>query len=369
MRKPHDVLFYVPNAAPALLPGATRPAGGAETQMVAVARALAARGLQVAFVVYGERDVPPVDGIDVIVQRPPVIHLQLVRTVERCMRLAGSVVRGNAPVVIQRNASGITGLVALAARLTGRRFVYSSANVVDFDFGQIEPSRLKLAAFHLGMRLANSVVVQTTEQVRLARERFGVSAHLIRSVAEPLSPRGSVPGAFLWIGRLADYKHPEMYLELAAQVPEARFRLLGVASAPKERQLESELEKRARSLQNVDVLEPRPRAELASLYDDAVAIVNTAEFEGMPNVFLEGWARGVPALALAHDPDDTIVRERVGAFADGDLKTMAEQARALWASRHDQRELAERCIEYVRERHSLDAAADGWATVIQDSDA
>jgi hypothetical protein len=84
----------------------------------------------------------------------------------------------------------------------------------------------------------------------------------------------------------------------------------------------------------------------------------------MPNVFLEGWARGIPALALRHDPDAVIVRQRVGAFAAGDAARMADQARALWAGRHDQRELANRCIRYVQIHHSLDAAANEWAKII-----
>jgi glycosyltransferase involved in cell wall biosynthesis len=365
----HDVLFYVPNAAPALLPGERLPAGGAETQMVAIARELARRGLRVAFVVYGEAPVAPVDGIDVTVQRPPTLAMPVLTTFERSARTMLAVARGNAKVIVQRNASVVTGLVALAARLTRRRFVYSSANVVDFEFGRIEPSRVKLAMYHMGIRMADVVVVQTPEQIRLAGERLRAPSRLIRSVAEPADPRGSAPSAFLWIGRLADYKHPEKFLELAARVPEASFRLVGVASGPDERRLASALRERARSLPNVELLEPRPRTELDALYEDAVAVVNTAEFEGMPNVFLEAWSRGVPALALKHDPDDLLERERLGAFAHGDLNRMAEHARAMWDGRENQHELAARCVEYVRSHHSLEAAATAWADLIRGFDA
>jgi hypothetical protein len=365
----HDVLFYLPNVGPLLLPGDHLPTGGAETQMVLVGRELARRGLRVAFVVYGEQLPSSVDGLDLIVQRPPRLGIPGSRPFERSVRTLIAVVLGNASVVVQRNASIVTGLVAIAARMTGRRFVYSSANVIDFEFSQLERNRLKIALFHLGIRLANDVVVQTSEQVRLARECFGVSARLIGSVAEPATPRRGTPTAFLWVGRLATYKHPEAYLDLAAAVPEASFRMVGVPSGPDGARLAAEVADRARSLDNLELLEPRPRAELGPLYDDAVAVVNTAAFEGMPNVFLEGWARGVPALALRHDPDNIIERRRLGAFAGGDPSRLIEQVRSFWTSRHDQQELAARCIEYVHGQHSLDAAARGWMEVVRTPDA
>lgn len=360
----HDILFYVPNAGPLLLPDKKLPAGGAETQMVVVARELARRGLRVAFVVFADELPPSVDGVDLIAQRPPRVRMAAPRSVESGLRTLVAIVRGNASVVVQRNASGVTGLVAVAARLTGRRFVYSSANIIDFEFSRLEPSLLKIALFHLGIRLANEIVVQTSEQVLLARKHFGVCARPIRSVAEPAAPRRATPSAFLWIGRLATYKHPDAYLDLAAAVPEATFRMVGVPSGTEGVRFAADIAERARWLDNVELLEPRPRSELGPLYDDAVAVVNTAEFEGMPNIFLEGWARGVPALALHHDPDDTITRERVGAFADGDFALMIAQARTFWATRHDQQEIALRCIEYVGRQHSLEAAARGWAEVI-----
>jgi hypothetical protein len=360
-----DVLFYVPNVAPLLVPGTDLPAGGAETQMVVVARELSRRGLRVAFVVYGDDLPSSVDGLELIVQRPPRVRVPGLRSIEAAMRTFYAVWRGDAQVVVQRNASVVTGLVALAARAIGRRFVYSSANVIDFDFSRLEPSRLRLGLFHLGIRLANVVVVQTPEQVRLARDSFGRTASLIRSVAEPATPRTRAPSGFLWIGRLATYKHPHAYLDLAAAVPEATFRMLGVPSGPDGLRLAAEVAERAGRLPNVELLAPRPRAELGPLYDDAVAIVNTAEFEGMPNIFLEGWSRGVPALALDHDPDGVIVRERLGAFAAADAGLFARQARSLWTRRAEGGELAGRCVAYVRRDHSLDGAARAWAEIIR----
>ena len=99
---------------------------------------------------------------------------------------------------------------------------------------------------------------------------------------------------------------------------------------------------------------------MLDLVDSSVAIVNTADFEGMPNVFLEGWERGVPALALTHDPDGVIESHGLGWFAHGSREQLAELARTAWEQRGDQAAIAERCRAYVRDEHSTDAVAARW---------
>jgi glycosyltransferase involved in cell wall biosynthesis len=93
-------------------------------------------------------------------------------------------------------------------------------------------------------------------------------------------------------------------------------------------------------------------------------MVNTAHYEGMPNVFLEAWARGVPALALHHDPDGVIVREGIGAFAAGDPARFAEQASALWSARRDFADVAARCQRYVGREHGPESVAGAWAAAL-----
>jgi glycosyltransferase involved in cell wall biosynthesis len=268
-----------------------------------------------------------------------------------------------AKVFVQRAAGPTTGIVALLARAKRTRFVYSSANVIDFDFERLERSRPRVWLFHLGVKLADAIVVQTHEQVDMCRRRFGRDPVLIKSIAEPASVTELDRQAFLWVGRAAPYKRPEAFVDLALAVPEARFRMI-LVTTERGHELTRSVVERCRRVPNIELLDPRPREELMRLIDSAVAMVNTADFEGMPNIYLESWARGVPALSLFHDPDGVIERESLGFFARGSRERFAAHARTLWHTRANQSELQERCRAYVAREHGSAQVVDRWVDAL-----
>jgi glycosyltransferase involved in cell wall biosynthesis len=362
----YDVAFYVPWIGPLLRPGQAPPTGGAETQIYLLTRALSRRGARVCVIAFETPDGLPsqVDGVDVIARTPYEGRRPWVGKVTEVAATWGALGRVRARVVVTRAAGPYVPLVAAFARATRRRFVYSSASDGDFTSDLVERYR---ALYHLGVRAADTLVVQTDRQMTLAR-RFGRPAVVIRSITEPAPITTSSPVAFLWIGRLVDYKQPLEYVELARRLPGAQFRMVGVPVGDSEesRRLLARLHEESRGLANFTLLAPRPRPQLAALLDEAVAVVNTSAdgLEGMPNTFLEGWVRGVPALALSHDPDGIIERHALGGVAAGSPDRLAALAAELWRTRGDRADLSRRCRRYTDVHHSPDAVARQWMAVL-----
>ena len=201
--------------------------------------------------------------------------------------------------------------------------------------------------------------------------RFTVTPCSFKSIT-PLAQRQTAPPqAFLWVGRLVPYKRPLEYVALARAIPEARFWMIGV---PPPRDDEAWIAERvaaeADALPNLDLLPPRPRSEVEDLMSRAVASVSTAEFEGMPNVLLEAWTRGVPALVLSHDPGGVVRTHQIGAFADGSHDRLVTLARELWARRTDARHrshLGGLCRAYIAANHSPDSVVGRWAEILSGS--
>jgi len=362
-----DVCFYVPWIGPLLAPGADLPAGGAETQIFLLSQALAAAGLRVGIV---SLELPGgglpnrVGGVEIIVQRGARATLPVLRTLEYLGSLITTVGRVNADVVVQRAAGTTTGVVGCITRLRRRRFLYSSANVIDFSYAELESRRRNVWLYEQGVRMAADVVVQTDEQAVMCRRRFGRDAIVINSLAEPAVPATSEPKAFLWVGRLTHYKRPEAFVVLARALPDARFRMVGVPCGHEGEQIAAQLRAETAELANFELLDPRPRRDLMPLVERAVAMVNTADYEGMPNIFLEAWSRGIPALALSHDPGGVVERHGLGHFAAGDPQAFARLAGGLWATRSERGELSERCLRYIADEHAPAAVAQQWMRVL-----
>jgi glycosyltransferase involved in cell wall biosynthesis len=369
-RNRYDVAFYVPWMTPLMLASAAESwPGGAETQVMLLSRALAERGLAVCLVVF---DVPGAEvpesfhGVDVVI-RPPWFAGGNILGQLREVVATRSALRGvDATVVVTRTAGINAGLVGLWTKLSRRQFVYSSASLRDFKYDSVLVKWYDRILFRLGVALADKIVVQTEEQVRLCRGRFRRTPILIRSVSEPAEQSRHKPEAFLWVGRVDANKRPLEFVELARSLPDARFWMVASpSSGPGNAQLWEQIEREAPTLSNLALLPPRRRPALLELMARAVAVVSTSQFEGMPNIFLEAWARGIPALALSHDPDGIISQYGLGGFAQGRRDRLVELARDLWDSRAIYNERAARCRAYVSRNHSPEAVSAEWARALR----
>lgn len=356
----YDAVFYLPSVTALLGDCRGRPGGGAETQVVALGRALARRGVKVCLIAFPSEGLPSsFEGVDIAVRPASKARQRVVGRLRESARIYRTIARVPARVVIVRVAGSQVGLVAISAKLLRRKFVYSSANLFDFDYEALGLKRRDLALYRLGLRLADEIVVQTDDQVRLCQARLGRTATLVRSIVEPGGKGLGEPEAFLWIGRLVSYKRPMAFVELARSLPDVKCRMVGVPTQ-ESGSLVEDIHRAAADMPNLELLKPRPRAEILNLIDHAAAVVNTSEFEGMPNASLEGWARGVPTLTLAYDPDGVIEQYGLGEFARGSFDDFVVAGRRLWESRYESVAVAERCRRYVAEHHAEDVVAEEW---------
>jgi glycosyltransferase involved in cell wall biosynthesis len=362
-----DVAIYAPSAAKLYgRSGGALGGGGAEMQTILLARALTARGLDVAHVVYPIADPVPLEPpTPALIERRPPSGGSRLHSLREFFDIWPALSKADARIVVVRGSGGYVVPAATWCARHRRAFVFAASNELDFDLERPDRRSATLHAYGHAARRAQRLIVQTERQAELARKVFpGLEPIVIPSFAEPAEPARAEPEYFLWSDRLTGYKRPEKYLELAAAMPEARFRMIAFPTQETSAELRDRVESAARALPNLELLPRRSRREALAEMELAIAIVKTSKVEGMPNTFLEAWARGVPVLSLSVDPDDRIAERGVGLLAEGSMERLIEGARQLRGDPELRAAIGARGRAFVRDHHSLDAVADRWAGIL-----
>jgi glycosyltransferase involved in cell wall biosynthesis len=360
-----DIAIYSPMASD-LYERDAAVSGGAELQTMLLARSLAARGLRCAHIVVPLAG-PPAElpeGLE-LVERGAFAGRRLTGKAEEARRVWQGFHDADAGTYIFRGGWPVLGVAARFCRTNRRRLIFAAASDLNFVTPGVRGiKQAEFALYRYGARRSDTIVVQTQGQGELARRMFPRARRIVEipSFAEPAEPSSAEPEAFLWTGRLADYKNPAAYVELARAVPEARFWM--IPKYVEKYDSDAAVSRAARELPNMEVLDSRPRDELMRLVERSVAIVNTSPREGMPNLFLEGWARGIPALTFEFDPDGRIGAQGLGVSAGGSPERFADGARELWRTRGDRRELARHVRAYIHDTHGEQAVTRHWMDLL-----
>lgn len=137
---------------------------------------------------------------------------------------------------------------------------------------------------------------------------------------------------FAAVGRLIEEKGFQHAIEAIGRLPRLELRIAGTGP------FEPELRRRAAGLENVQFLGHLRGGELRRLYRDAVAaVVPSLCREVFPNVFLEAFVFGTPAIARRQGSLEEIVEESGGGLLFSTGEELAE-AMARLAGNGDLRE-------------------------------
>jgi glycosyltransferase involved in cell wall biosynthesis len=341
--------------------------GGAELQTVLLARALAARGLRVAHIVWPIEDpAPPEPGMPTVVERdPPRGGPNALGGAREALSIWRSLRDADAGSYLFRTGRSRLIVGALFCQVHRRKLIYAGANDLDFTFDEAPGNHGP--PVRSALRRTDAIVTQTQHQLELARAALGNDrlVTMIPSFVEPVPPAEHEPEAFIWIGRLAPYKQPLEYVRLAEALPERRFRMVFMEAQDPAPTVVAELRAAAGRLPNLELLGRVARGRVLELIERSFAVVSTSTHEGMPNVFLEAWARAVPVLSLQCDPGGQIERHNAGLVAGGSHDELVRSAGSLAQDRALRDRLGANGRRYVNEAHNPELVADRWMHVLE----
>jgi len=168
---------------------------------------------------------------------------------------------------------------------------------------------------------------------------------------------------FLWVSRCQPVKRPHLFLDLVEALPGHSFEMV----CPREDVgLWESVAERGAKLANLRFIEKVPYHEIQRHYDAAWVFVNTSEWEGWPNSFIQAGLGRTALLSLAVNPDRIFERFGLGCFAGGDLEKLKSQAQAMMRDAAGLERMQEGCARFVAEMHDNAKETEAFLAGLRD---
>jgi len=267
-------------------------------------------------------------------------------------------------VIYQRVGCAYTGVAAHYARRFGRRLVWHLSSDQDVAPQQWRWSRhmpalaIERALVSYGARHADVIVAQTERQEELVRRHHGQTrvVRLANFHPEPVESliKANDRVRVCWIANMKPLKRPELFLRLAGDLAyrkDVEFVLIG-RRLPREADW-LPLQAQIYPLSNVRYLGALPTSSVLQELATAHLLVNTSDYEGFSNTFIQAWQREVPVVSLRVNPDGAFDGERLGVCAGGSYPRLLAAVDGLIGDGARRREMGRRAREHALQTFSV----------------
>ena len=326
------ILFLSGHAHLALDPTAERSSGGAELQVALLAKEFVQRNQEVVLLAAdtGQGDALTQQGIRV--RNGGRFDTGTLWDTLRALPRIVSILRQEKPNLVV--VYGWTSWLYLLANLrawAGYRLLFVCAldSEIDGGFREAHPWRGRL--FQKGMELCDIRLAITEDQAALFRAQ-GMSCDVMRLLLqEKFSPNRVIDVEnksidLLWVARCNRVKQPMFFLDLAAQFPQARCRMI---CSNQDEELWQAVKKRALTMPHVEFLEKVPYRDIQSHFDQARIFVNTSSDEGVPNTFIHAGLGATAIVSLKVDPDHMFHHFQAGCCAENKMEKLIKELQRL----------------------------------------
>lgn len=303
--------------------------GGAELMQVLISKELARAGYRVVFITFRDSNNMDeiIDGISILKSYSRLDGLSLFkrfRFIWQCLKKA------DADFYV--HSSSFPGIAAIYCLINKKAFVNwvaSDRNVLLRNIGK-KNSILAKIALYIDIKLSRLILVQNMYQKKTLYRLYSKESILIKNpilITDRVSQSGNIGDYILWVGTIRSIKRPDIFLRLAKSLPEYNFLMVGGTDI-NESNLYVTIKEAAKSIPNLDFLGFVPHQKINKYYNNAIAVVNTSDAEGYPNVFLEAWMNYTPIISLNVDPDYIIRKYHLG-YHSGSFENMIEDIKRI----------------------------------------
>jgi glycosyltransferase involved in cell wall biosynthesis len=276
------------------------------------------------------------------------------------MRLYRALVRERPDIILQFVGSAHTGIAALYARKHGCKMIWR----VTSD-RSVEPEKapwplvhrhLERRLLNFGIRNATLILAQTEYQRARLVEAFPRAPVQVLPNFHPAAPdcgrNGALVKQVVWIANLKPLKNPGAFVRLArrfAARTDVHFVMIG--DAMDDGLWTKEQLAAIAATPNLEYRGVLSQTDVNAMLEHTDLLVNTSEYEGFSNTFIQAWMRRVPVISLHVDPDRLLSRGGLGAVT-GTEDALFDRVTALLDDPDNCSAIGARARRYALEHHA-----------------
>jgi glycosyltransferase involved in cell wall biosynthesis len=251
------------------------------------------------------------------------------------------------------------GLGAYYAKKFGGKSIWHVANAPDVTPTPLMPllrrplDLLERKLIDFAIRHSTLVLTQVGYQSILLKKHYRrdsvIMTNLLPQPKETLDKTGCF--TVLWIANFKGAKQPEKFIRLAeAFADNKNIRFVMIGRPAKASSYQQPLENQIKKLTNLEYIGEQPMASVNQMLAKSHVLVNTSQYEGFSNTFVQAWMRKVPVISLMVNPDGILTKEKTG-FCSGTLKQLTKDVKTLFKNPALRDEMGLKAQAYAFEHH------------------
>lgn len=361
------ISFFSPSSYPLFKPNYGIPHGGAELQMFLLATSLSdKKKLEISFLTgnYGQNKYENHKGIKLIrsISLPNYenIFVKLLKTI----RLFFILKKNKPDLIISTAANTIIGLIAYYSKILKIKHIHRTAHQKDVDLSWIKANGIKGKIYKYGLENANLITVQSRDYQELLQKTHNLKSEILKNGFIIKKPKSNIKNTILWVGRFQKWKNPDMLINLANKIPEEHFTMICPYNK-KDKKAWEKLKQKAEEIKNVSFIEKVPFNEIQKFFNKAKLFINTSDFEGFPNTFLQAAQAKTPIVSLNVNPDDFLNKYNCGIFCANNFEKMYLETKNLIQNKKETETKGENAFKYLKENHDINIIGKKFENIIK----
>lgn len=270
-------------------------------------------------------------------------------------------------VIYQNIGTSYAGIASYYARKTGCKMVLhiaSDNNITPYEAKISVTSLIRFIEkklFDYAIFNTSKLIAQTNNQMQTIKKYYNRSVDKVIYNFQPLPEETEdkqSPIKVVWVANFKHLKQPEIFIRLAKDISEElndiEFVMAGRPSDDKKWQIS--LEKEISQIPKLRYLGEKTNGEINQLLSKSHIFVNTSQYEGFSNTFIQAWMRRVPVVSLNSNPDELLNSMQMGFSSKGNYEQLRNDVLNLIKNNSLRENMGKNALSYSVKNFSMENA-------------